>query len=73
LQDIGVPRSAIWSIADDMVAAATMQEPRSRHRPVTPDPVHRQDAQSDAVVRLAANRNQRSGRVVATQALAGCG
>lgn len=73
LRDIGVPRSAIWSIADDLVAGATIREPLPRCLPVTADPRQWQDAVPEAVVRLPANRNQRSGRIVATQALAGCG
>jgi len=73
LQDIGVPRGAIWSVAEDLVTTATMQEPRPQHRPVTPDSIRRRCAQTEAVVRLPANRNQRSGRIAAVQALAGCG
>jgi hypothetical protein len=57
-----------------LVAPATLQEPRSRHRPVTPDPIRWQDPKRNgAVTRLPANRNQRSGRIAAAELLAGCG
>jgi len=67
LQDIGIPRSAIWSVADDLVNAVTgtaVDDHRHPHR-ARPVPAARHH--------VAAKQSRGDRQHAGTHALAGCG